>query len=218
MPRSPTLRDARASTVSSRGVRTVRAGIASAVAVFVSLTFHVAAGGALPTPAVLVIALVLSMPFAVLLIGRRLSIVRLAGVVVAAQAEFHTLFGFGVGTGLGAGEGLGAGGHGMHGAAAQLSAVQVQLSAAGSPLGPVRGGMTASHLLAAAVTVLALRLGEGAFWALAALATWRVRRMLTVRLQVLSAAPFPADRLTSPLVSQLLGWRAVRHRGPPIRA
>lgn len=206
------MRNPRVATVVSRGVRTVRAGVASAIAVFVSLTFHVAAGGALPSPGVLVTVLVLAMPLAVLLIGRRLSTLRLTGVVVAAQAAFHMLFGLGIAGGLGGGA------HAMHGAAPELSSTQVNHVSAMGPPAELLGGMTASHLVAAGLTVLVLRLGEGAFWALVALATWRLRRSVALRLQVLSAPRLPADPSPSLTASQLLAWCAVRHRGPPATA
>jgi hypothetical protein len=215
MPVTSSAPTTRTPALGARGVRTVRAGIASGLAVFVALAFHVLGGGAAPTPIVLVAALMLSLPAAILLIGRRLSVLRLTAVVMGAQAVFHTLFSFGMGGDLMMSP------HVMH-AAAQEPAVPFP-SAAGmttSPTAFMTGGMTAAHLVAAALTVVALRCGEGAFWALLRLTGRFVRRILVIRLSVTSSVRHPSVAGTRrvQLGAQLLAWSADRHRGPPVLA
>jgi hypothetical protein len=221
MPRTTSQPPLRAPVLSSRGVRTIRAVVASGLAVFVALIFHIVGGGALPTLSAVGIALILAVPVAVLLIGRRLSSLRLTGVVAIAQAVFHTVFGLGLD--------LGSSSHAMHGAAAQMLAepsAEPTMSAsslmAGGGAGGIAGGWTGEmalfHLAAVVLTVLALRVGEGAFWALVGFAIWRVEWIVAPSPQIPPAPRLSAIRHPVPLMSLRLAWSALRHRGPPIPA
>ncbi len=195
----------------------MRAGVASSLAVFVALSFHVLGGGSAPAPIVLVAALGLAMPPAVVLIGRRLSTVRLGAVVVVAQALLHALFSMGM-TGSLSRSGLD--GHLSHlpPPPIPLSMQVMDGASSGSGLLGLSAGMTVAHLAAAGITLIALRCGEGAFWALVLRAAWVLRRLLPM-VRTISAPvrkPSPPAHGVGRLQAQLLAWCGVRHRGPPL--
>ncbi|THG29244.1 hypothetical protein [Naasia lichenicola] len=214
MPATPTS-DATRDALASRGVRTVRAAVASSLAVFVALSFHVLGGGSAPAPIVLVAALGLALPAALLLIGRRVSTVRLGAVVVVAQALLHALFSMGM-TGSLTRAGIGA--HLDHLQPTPLAMPLMESGSSGSGLLDLSTGMTVAHLAAAGITLLALRCGEGAFWSLVLRATWVLRRLRplvrTATAPVRRSAP--AAEGIGRLRAQLLAWSSLRHRGPPL--
>jgi len=213
-------------STSSRGVRTLRAVIASSLAVFVALAFHVIGGGSAPSPILLIAAVILALPICILLIGRGLSSLRLSAVVIAAQGVLHALFGLGL-TGS-----MTSGGHAAHISghlAAADAAAGISGGAQSTPMAPgagfMAGGMSAAHLAAACITVLALRFGEGALRQLLQVAEWHVRRLVRALhppahdlagREIFAARAAKAGRAS--LSAQLLAWSAQRHRGPPLAA
>ena len=198
----------------SRGARVIRGLLASAVAIFVAALFHVAGGGAAPG----VIPLALSMAFASLasiaLTARRLSLWRLSAAVGLSQLLFHLLFGLGSGTVTFA-SATAAGTTHLH-PGAHLVMTAGAMPAAHSDLTP---SMWAMHLIAAVITVVALRFGEQSFWGLLQSTRMRVARIA----ERLVATPVAIDRtpavLPGPQPARLrdlgLPRGRMRHRGPP---
>ncbi|WP_307450591.1 MULTISPECIES: hypothetical protein [Microbacterium] len=194
-----------------RGSRVARGAVASSVATFVALLSHVSAGGAMPGIVGVAVPLALSFVVCAALAGRRSSVWRSSLAVVVSQALFHALFVLGS-------YDLGAAGH-VHGAVAivtagEASAQTVSMDAA----------MTAGHLVAAALTTLALHRGERALVALGVLGrrciAWVRSR---VRVVVPRTGPAPARRLCAAIVAEVspvsvvvVGARA--RRGPPLPA
>ena len=75
-----------------RHVRALRGTAAAWVATVVAATAHTLAGGGRPLPALVAAVGILASPFAVGLIGRRLSAWRVGATVLASQALFHVAF------------------------------------------------------------------------------------------------------------------------------
>lgn len=131
----------------SRASRVLSGLTAASLATFVALLSHVTGGGALPGAVGVVVPLVLSVLVCVALAGRRLGFVRLSLSVIISQVLFHTLFVLGASGGVTA-----AGQVSHHGS--------VTLTAAGSSehaTGHTSAAMWAAHVVAATVTIAALR-------------------------------------------------------------
>ena len=75
-----------------RHVRAMRGTSAAWIATVVAATAHTLAGGGAPSPALVAAVGILAAPFAVALIGRRLSAWRTGTTVLASQALFHVAF------------------------------------------------------------------------------------------------------------------------------
>lgn len=127
-----------------RHVRALRGTAAAWVATIVAATGHTLAGGGAPSPAFVVAIGVLASPVAVALAGRRLTAWRVAASVLVSQALFHTAFAVTASADPAA---L----HGHH------------VAHLGGELNPVvlpDAPMLVAHVLAAAITTLALVRGE----------------------------------------------------------
>ena len=144
--------------MATRWARFARGWLTAAVAVLVAALSHLAAGGSAPAPISIAIALAFAVMISVLLSGKQLSLPKLSVSVGFSQLLFHLLFGLG-GT---AGSMTVAGHHG--------STTVVVGAASASPAMHDPGWMWVAHTLAAVVTIVALRRGERAFWALVELA------------------------------------------------
>ncbi|WP_439594285.1 hypothetical protein [Microbacterium sp.] len=185
--------------MTSRQLRALRGTAAAAVAVWTASVSHTFGGGDAPSPWIVVVVTVLAAPFAVLLAGRSLSLLRISITVVLAQLLLHVTFA------LTAGLDPAAGGH-VHGAAHALGGT---LDLVPDPV------MTGAHVIAAIVTILVIARGE---WMLRAIAAGLVRllRPLVVILartaHAVPAAPVeePARARTSIRPSD------VSRRGPPV--
>lgn len=182
---------------------------AAAASMWLALSFHLLAGGNLPTLAGLVISFVLSWCACLALAAWRTDVLRLSASVVSSQALFHGLFVFG------SAAWLSDSGHAhAHAGPGGLDSSTVHLGMASQ--------MWWAHLGAAVVTILALRSSERAFSRLARLAADLVRRLV---LPCIDVAVLPeSDVLPPPAiglrVSQDLGRysRAIPPRGPPVSA
>lgn len=199
----------------SRLTHVMRGSSAAVLATFVALFAHVVGGGAVPNWLGIAVPLVLSIVVSVLLVGRRLSLVRLAVAVAASQLLFHTLFVLGTATEP-------AGSH----------ATEHHHSASGSALGATAdvglglaaGGvsMWASHALAAVLTVAMLWRGELALrtlWAHARTITAVVVRPLRFTFQLPTSLPRASRTLyassSTPLVLSQITASTASRRGPP---
>lgn len=199
----------------SRRVKAVRGSITATFAVAVALLFHVLAGGALPGPAGILIPLALALPVCVAVSVSRLSLLRLSVSVSVSQALFHTLFVFGT---VPFAEHSG---H-QHGAVS-FEGAQLPASAAHVHGGHLPGAqfdtttMVLAHVIAAAITVLALHRGERAIRAVLGAAKRVILRAVRIA-QPPKISPAPKPMPLNPHVSvtpRLCPLRQHARRGPP---
>lgn len=196
----------------TRGARTVRGLIAALTATFVAAFFHTVADGCPPSVFGVVVALAFAIPACVFLAGRSLSRIRLAGSVLGSQAVFHLTMSLGDGSGVTA-SGDAAAGHHAHAASVTMTAAAV-----GTPHAPHGAAMWLAHLFAAVLTFVLLRRGEAAFWAILALTSLTVTRLLLILTGPGHLPPMRA-RATARLRSirpRLVVLSTMRHRGPPL--
>ena len=192
-----------------RRVKALRGTLTAAFAVAVALLFHVLAGGAMPGPAGVLIPLALALPVCVAISIRRLSLVRLSVSVLASQALFHTLFVFGT-VPFAQHEGH------QHGAPT-MAGVQLPQDVH-QHTGHFDGGtMIVAHIIAAALTVLALHRGESAARAIFAAARRVFQRAVSfpeAPQQSLPPRAMPANRHVS-VTPRLCPLPKHARRGPP---
>jgi hypothetical protein len=206
------------STTATRAERFARGWLTAGASTLVAAFSHVAGGGMQPGVLGVVLALAVAVPVSIALAGVHLSTVRLAVAVALSQVAFHLLFS------LGAEGGGGASATGGH-----HSALVISTAADGSVSGAVAGAMVMggptmwlAHALAAVVTIVALRRGEGAAWALVRLAVrgLTVARLLTAGHRpegpVVRRPPTPAGVRPRPPGQRHLTARP--RRGPPCPA
>ncbi|NQX05709.1 hypothetical protein HQQ82_10585 [Rathayibacter sp. VKM Ac-2856] len=204
----------------TRGARVARGVVAAVAATATAAASHTLAGAEAPAPAILALATAFAAVVCVLLSGRTLSLARLAVSVLLSQLAYHSLFLVTGGGGDVSVVGATAGGH-FHGSGTvELVAGGAALDSAGhsahTPL------MLVSHLVAALVTVAALRHAERVFWTLGT-AVLRVVVRLVARASALleplaaSVAVLGAVEPSAPRALDAV-LRTLRHRGPPARA
>ncbi|WP_374977574.1 hypothetical protein ACEYYH_07345 [Microbacterium trichothecenolyticum] len=181
-----------------RHVRALRGTAAAWVATVIAATAHTLGGGGAPSPAFVTAVGILAAPFAVALIGRRLSAWRIGVTVLASQAMFHVAFAV-------TADADPAALHGHH-----VTHLGGDLSAVVVPDTP----MLAAHVLAALATLAGLYGGERMLRALG-----RGIRSLFSRLRgVALRAPLP--RFVPPPAGSVLAAARivlsdVSRRGPP---
>lgn len=193
----------------TRWARFARGWLTAVVAVLVAALSHLAAGGNAPAPVSIALALAFAGMLSVALAGKNLSLVKLSISVGFSQLLFHLLFGLG-GT---AGSMTVAGHHG--------SATVIVGAASASPSMHDSGWMWLAHTLAAVVTIVALRRGERAFWALVELARTALVAVF-IALGIVLPTPGGAARVRAALhrvfvptnLAVLLS--PMRRRGPPV--
>jgi hypothetical protein len=198
--------------MATRWARVVRGFIAALVATFVAGFMHALAGGGAPGTLGIVIALAFTLPAAVFLAGTSMSWVRLSVTVMGSQIFFHATLGLGSGSGsLTLGQ---SSGH-AHGATAlpindSSQTLDPDLIGQGFAMGP-------AHLIAAMITILALRYGEAAFWSVLALTGLSIAVAL-IRVPATTLWPHGLTRpsvVFAELASSLAELSPMRHRGPP---
>ena len=204
--------------MAGRGTRVARGTVTAAFAILVSMLSHLAGGGPVPGAVGLVVAAALALPTCVLLAGRTVSTARLAVAVVCSQAVLHLLFSVGAPTSTTMQV---VGGH--HGMGGHLVSSGGAAAGAGDMGGMHHGSaMWVAHLLAAVLTIVALRSGERAFWDLVALARTSIRALiLVVALDVAPRAEVRhrVARAIRPGIRDLgVCVAALPHRGPPAAA
>lgn len=187
------------------GRRLARGSIAAALSTWVALAFHLLGGGELPAIAGVVIPFVLSWCACVGLAAWRGHALRVSASVLVSQGLFHLLFTLGA-------SGRVEGGH--HGSPVSLGSTE---SAAGAPW----SHMWLAHLLAAAITVLALRSGEQALTRLSRALVDGARRLCAVPvLEGVAILPRGGSVPDAVDVRPGLGrfHRDISRRGPPVGA
>ncbi|WP_104162735.1 hypothetical protein [Cryobacterium sp. N22] len=200
--------------MTTRWARFARGWIVAAVSTFVAALSHTVGGGAVPGLLAVVVSLAFAGIVSIALSGRTLSTWRLSAAVLVSQLIFHGLFSFGS-----AGGALvttdAATAHANHAGGISVSAMP-----AGTMSGTDHGLMMPfAHVLAAVVTVVALRFGERAFWGLFSTATVALKAL--VRVLVLTPIPniphaISASSAARPPRDLLVLLSPMRHRGPPV--
>ncbi|QOD43954.1 hypothetical protein [Clavibacter zhangzhiyongii] len=228
----------------ARQERTLRAALSALVCTLVTATAHAAAGGGIPHPLVLGLALVAGVALCFALGGRRVTLAHLVLAIGATQGVLHAAFTFG-GSGLGVdGPGMAAGAAGAtdgsaahdhaHAAGAAARALAAPSSAMAMPADH-DGAMLLAHVIAGILSICSLRVGADA--------VRRVARALALRVggaisgaagALVAAAVAVAAALAEPLVTPrprriradtrprrlvaLLAARIRGRRGPPLGA
>ncbi|WP_316306774.1 hypothetical protein [Clavibacter michiganensis] len=160
----------------ARQERTLRAALSAFVCTLVTATLHAAAGGGIPHPLVLALALVLGVALCFGLGGRRVTLAHLVLAIGATQGVLHAAFTFGgsaIGSGPGPGSGMDMGGAASGAASASVghSHAHAAADAARALAGPSAmagmpadhdGAMLLAHVIAGLVSVCSLRAGADA--------------------------------------------------------
>ncbi|GAB2448806.1 hypothetical protein HD599_001886 [Conyzicola lurida] len=200
--------------MATRWGRFARGWLAALFSTLVAAVSHTLAGGDGPSGLALVLALAFAGLTCIALTGKSVSLVRVAASVALSQVSFHTLFstigGSTAGTGM-----VGGAGH-------EHAASVVLIADGGTAMHHTDGWMWLGHGVAAVLTVIALRYGEGAFWQLRSIARLFSRTVFAV-VPVVSALPRTAPRL--PAVGHFFVPRfcafvrsSLGLRGPPVGA
>ena len=229
----------------ARQERTLRAALSAFVCTLVTATLHAAAGGGIPHPLVLALALVLGVALCFGLGGRRVTLAHLVLAIGATQGVLHAAFTFG-GSATGAsgmampsggasGEAAaGSAGHAHGHAAADAARALADPSAMAMPAGH-DGDMLLAHVVAGLVSVCSLRVGADAVRRVARSLALRVGGAMSGAVGALVAAAIAvAAALAEPLVAPrprrlradarprrlvaLLAARIQGRRGPPLGA
>ncbi|WP_130177240.1 hypothetical protein [Cryobacterium sp. SO1] len=204
--------------MTTRWARFARGWTVAAFSTFVAALSHTVGGGAVPGLLAVVVSLAFAGIVSIALAGCSLSTWRLTIAVLASQLIFHGLFSFG-----GSGGRLAATDATITHAHAAGQSVQL-MPAAGSAEAMSAGDhglmMALAHILAAVVTVVALRFGERAFWGL--FTTAAVALTALVKVIVLTPIPniprsIPALSASLPPRDLLVLLNPMRHRGPPVQ-
>jgi len=201
--------------MTTRWARFARGWIVAVVSTFVAALSHTVGGGAVPGLLAVVVSLAFAGIVSIALSGRTLSTWRLTAAVLVSQLIFHGLFSLGSAGGTLVTTDA-ASAHANHAGSIAVSALP-----AGTMSGTDHGlMMTLAHVLAAVVTVIALRFGERAFWGLFSTAAVA----LTALVKVIVLTPIPNIPRSIPALSTFLPPRdllvllsPMRHRGPPVR-
>lgn len=187
--------------MTSRQLRLLRAGAASAVATLIAAVSHTIGGGVAPHPLLVLAVTAFLTPLSALLIGSRVSRARVAATVGVSQAVFHLAFQY-----LGTPTGSPAIGPHTH---------HVELPAAIAATVPLPdAGMIAAHVLAAMLTTLLVWRGEAV---LRTIARWMraLLRLPVPRPLAEHTAPSPL-RVSVRVFGDALFSSTAPRRGPPV--
>lgn len=201
--------------MTSRQLRTLRGASASGIATVVAALSHTAGGAQAPAPLIVVAMAALLTPGAILLVGARPRLSRLAATVLTTQAAFHLAFlalGSPVATHPAAASHAAHVAHAAHAASSQLGHPTHLATLAASQ---TDARMIGAHLVAALLTVAMLHRGEAVVRAIASWASVVVRRvapqpLLLARTRAPGAAPARLPRA----LRIVAGPRSPR--GPPV--
>ena len=224
----------------ARQERTLRAALSAFVCTLVTATLHAAAGGGIPHPLVLALALVLGVALCFGLGGRRVTLAHLVLAIGATQVVLHAAFTFGgsatgaSGMAMPSGGASGSAGHAHGHAAADAARALADPSAMAMPAGH-DGDMLLAHVIAGLISVCSLRVGADAVRRVARSLALRVGGAISGAVGALVAAAIAvAAALAEPLVAPrprrlradarprrvvaLLAARIRGRRGPPLGA
>ncbi|KFF59707.1 hypothetical protein JF66_09455 [Cryobacterium sp. MLB-32] len=203
--------------MTTRWARFTRGWIVAVVSTFVAAVSHTVGGGAGPGLLPIVVSLAFAGMICVVLAGRTLSLWRGTLAVLASQVIFHGLFSVGSSGGSLSPEAITASATHQHGQVPGI--IEATGSAAMSGAGHEGTTMWAAHLVAAVVTIAALRFGERAFWGLLETAALILRALFQPGLTMV-VPPVTGRRPTTARVSAprdlLVLLTSVRRRGPPV--
>jgi hypothetical protein len=202
--------------MTTRWARVARGTLTACFAVFVSALFHAVAGGGAPSVLAVILCLAFCVPACIVLAGKRLSVWRMAVSVSLSQFVFHALFSL---TPFGTHFATVGGTAHVHdgsqliatagGASAQVATMQSD------------AWMWVAHASAALLTIVALRYGEGSFWALLRTASVRIvafaDAIVLVPAPTITADARPIDVRPLELPELFVTIGRMRHRGPPAR-
>ena len=193
--------------MTGRGTQVLRASLVAAFSVFVAATAHVFGGGSAPSGVALVLAFTFAALVSIPLVGKQMSLPRVAVAVTIAQTFFHTVFAV-----IGNPANIVAQSVGHHDVTFSAAAGAINHGAHGA------GVMTAGHIIAGVITIVALRQGVTALGSIVTAAGRHLRRLfspedvpLAVR-RTGEASAVCRDDVTAAL--QLLR-SAMSVRGPP---
>ena len=206
----------------SRNERVARGVTATVIAVVFAAFSHVLAGGNTPSFIGVAVTVLVVLPLSIALAGVRLSITRLATLVLVGQGLFHASFAMiGTSTQSASSSEIFGGASNPHASHLGADFVTTSQLADTLALAPTASStlMWLSHLGAALVTLWLLRSGERSAIALittvqAALRSLRAALPSPVALGLWRRAPLPVAQHTEP-VQLRLARRALR-RGPPV--
>ena len=204
----------------SRGARAIRGTAVAVFATFVASLAHTLGGGTPPGPVALLVALAFSAPLAMLVTGARARLARTIAAALVAQAALHLCYALGsagpTATARWHAGGVGSAGHAVHDGHAALT--QPLTMPAGVALDHGHAWMPLAHLVAAAITVLALVSADRAVAAVAGAVLALVRRLTSLPRPV-DARPRrqPADAAVRRLLGALF-LASIGSRGPPVVA
>ncbi|MBB5642820.1 hypothetical protein [Cryobacterium roopkundense] len=203
--------------MTTRWARFTRGWIVAFVSTFVAAVSHTLGGGSGPGLLPIVVSLAFAGMICVALAGRTLSLWRGALAVLASQLIFHGLFSLGGSGGALSPDAIAASATHQH--ALLPGVIQATGTATTHGAGHDGAAMWAAHLVAAVVTIAALRFGERAFWSLFDTARLLIRALFSPGLTVV-VPPVLARRPTTARVSVprdlLVLLSSVRRRGPPL--
>lgn len=191
-----------------RGTQVLRGSIVAAFSVFVAAVAHILGGGSVPSWVAFVLALVFASLISIPLVGKRMSLPRVAVAVTIAQTFFHTVFAV-----IGNPSNVVAATTGHHDLSFSVVAGSINHGAHGAM------PMTAGHVLAGIITIIALRQGAAALNSIVASARRQIRRVLVVNVVPVSISRAPAASVFSwgAIAETLHTLRSVvSRRGPPL--
>lgn|SRR5664279_4637871 len=194
----------------SRGTQVLRGLFIAAFSVFVAVLAHVFGGGNAPSWVALTLALTFATLVSIPIVGKRMSLPRVAIAVTIAQTFFHTVFAV-----IGNAGNVIASSTGHHDVAFTVATGTINHGAHGA------APMTFGHAIAAFVTIVALRQGAAALNAIVASARRQIRRVLISRVAPVSIRRAPAALIFhwGAIAETLHSLRSVvSRRGPPIAA
>ncbi|TFB91708.1 hypothetical protein [Cryobacterium sp. HLT2-28] len=214
--------------MTTRWARFARGWIAALFSTFVAALSHTLGGGSGPGLVPVALSLAFAGIVCVGLAGRTLSLWRVSLSVLASQLIFHGLFSLGGSGGAMATPSAAPHDHRWIAVLADpalLAAPGSGRLGSGAMTGAMAGGpadgiaMRLAHLAAAAVTILALRFGERAFWGLLENACPIIRALFAQHPLVLPPRS-PRRMVTTARVFTPRDLRVLlsvmRHRGPPV--
>lgn len=192
----------------------LRAGVVTALVIGIAAAAHTGAGGHLPAVPLMALLTALIMAPVTALSRRRISLPVLAAILATGQGFLHSAFSALSGQGQGCGPaGIAAHSHHQEMVVPECAtAAPADLAEAAFATGSGPTAMTAAHVLATALTVLALGRAEAALWQLRAWLRPLTHAPRPAVLPPVVAVPIPR---TASQPRKSPGTRIAAPRGPP---